>query len=85
MPALNWPKPTPGWATPKSMRRSSGTVSVRATRQGEVVNPGTPIVTIVDFGDTWVRAEAPETEGRFVSQGDKLKVRLPQGSPSKAR
>jgi len=59
----------------------SGTVSVRATRQGEVVNPGTPIVTIVDFGDTWVRAEAPETEGRFVSQGDKLKVRLPEGQP----
>ncbi len=59
----------------------SGTVSVRATRQGEVVNPGTPIVTIVDFGDTWVRAEAPETESRFVSVGDKLQVRLPAGKP----
>ena len=59
----------------------SGTVSVRATRQGEVVNPGTPIVTIIDFGDTWVRAEAPETEGRFVAVGDKLKVRLPAGKP----
>lgn len=59
----------------------SGTVSVRATRQGEVVNPGTPIVTIIDFGDTWVRAEAPETEGRFVADGDKLQVRLPAGKP----
>jgi HlyD family secretion protein len=59
----------------------SGTVSVRATRQGEVVNPGTPIVTIIDFGDTWVRAEAPETEARFVSDGQKLKVRLPDGKP----
>jgi HlyD family secretion protein len=59
----------------------SGTVSVRAARQGEVVNPGAPIVTIIDFGDTWVRAEAPETEGRFVAQGDKLKVRLPAGQP----
>jgi len=59
----------------------NGTVSVRATRQGEVVNPGTPIVTIIDFGDTWVRAEAPETESRFVAVGDKLKVRLPQGQP----
>ena len=59
----------------------SGTVSVRATRQGEVVNPGTPIVTIIDFGDTWVRAEAPETEARFIADGDKLKVRLPAGSP----
>jgi HlyD family secretion protein len=59
----------------------SGTVSVRAARQGEVVNPGTPIVTIIDFGDTWVRAEAPETEARFISDGDKLKVRLPAGKP----
>ena len=59
----------------------SGTVSVRATRQGEVVNPGEPIVTIIDFGDTWVRAEAPETESRFVAQGDRLKVRLPEGNP----
>ena len=59
----------------------SGTVSVRATRQGEVVNPGTPIVTIIDFTDTWVRAEAPETESRFVADGDQLKVRLPAGNP----
>ncbi len=59
----------------------TGTVSVRATRQGEVVNPGEPIVTIIDFGDTWVRAEAPETEGRFVAVGDKLRVRLPAGQP----
>jgi HlyD family secretion protein len=59
----------------------SGTVSVRATRQGEVVNPGAPIVTIIDFNDTWVRAEAPETESRYVAVGDKLKVRLPQGKP----
>jgi HlyD family secretion protein len=59
----------------------TGTVSVRATRQGEVVNPGTPIVTIIDFGDTWVRAEAPETEASFVAAGDKLQVRLPAGKP----
>jgi HlyD family secretion protein len=59
----------------------TGTVSVRATRQGEVVNPGTPIVTIIDFSDTWVRAEAPETESRYVADGDKLKVRLPAGQP----
>jgi multidrug resistance efflux pump len=59
----------------------SGTVSVRAARQGEVVNPGTPIVTIVDFDDTWVRAAAPETEGRFIAVGDKFRVRLPQGKP----
>lgn len=59
----------------------SGTVSVRATRQGEVVNPGTPIVTIIDFDDTWVRAEVPETESRYIADGNKLKVRLPEGKP----
>jgi len=59
----------------------SGTVSVRATRQGEVVNIGTPIVTIIDFNDTWVRAEAPETEARFIADGQKLTVRLPAGKP----
>lgn len=59
----------------------SGTVSVRAARQGEVVNPGAPIVTIVDFADTWVRAAAPETEARFIAVGEKFQVRLPQGKP----
>jgi HlyD family secretion protein len=59
----------------------TGTVSVRAARQGEVVNPGAPIVTIIDFSDTWVRASAPETDARFISVGDKLKVRLPAGQP----
>ena len=59
----------------------TGTVSVRATRQGEVVNVGEPIVTVIDFGDTWVRAEAPETQARFIAEGDKLKVRLPAGKP----
>jgi multidrug resistance efflux pump len=63
----------------------TGTVSVRATRQGEVVNPGEPIVTIIDFNDTWVRAEAPETEARFVAVGDNLKVRLPAGRPIEGR
>ena len=59
----------------------SGTVSVRAARQGEVVNVGEPIVTIIDFNDTWVRAEVPETEARFVAVGDKLKVQVPAGKP----
>jgi HlyD family secretion protein len=57
----------------------SGTVSVRAARRGEVVNPGTPIVTIVDLNDTWVRAPIPETEADSIGIGDVLKVRLPSG------
>lgn len=57
----------------------SGTVSVRAARQGEVIEPGQAIVTIVDYGDTWVYAAIPETYAPRVPMGEKLKVRLPGG------
>jgi HlyD family secretion protein len=57
----------------------SGTVSVRAAREGEVVNMGQPIVTIVDFNDTWVRAAIPETYNDKVAIGDTLPVILPSG------
>ncbi|MCI0352521.1 MAG: efflux RND transporter periplasmic adaptor subunit [Acidobacteriales bacterium] len=57
----------------------SGTVSVRVAREGEVVGPGSPIVTIIDLGDTWVRAPLPETYADRISLGDTLKVRLPSG------
>ena len=58
----------------------SGTVSVRAARQGEVVNIGTPIVTIVDLSDTWARAAIPETYADHIGYGDVLRVRLPGGT-----
>lgn len=58
----------------------TGTVSVRAARQGEVVNIGAPIVTIVDLGDTWVRAEIPETYADHIGYGDTMHVRLPGGT-----
>ena len=57
----------------------SGTVSVRVARQGEVVNPGSPIVTIVDLSDTWVRAYMPETEATNIGIGDSVRVSLPSG------
>lgn len=57
----------------------SGIVSVRAARQGEVVNPGEAIVTIVDLNDTWVRAPLPETQAVNIALGDVLRVRLPNG------
>jgi len=58
----------------------TGTVSVRAAREGEVVSPGQAIVTIVDFGDTWVRAPLPETYNDRVAIGDTLPVILPSGA-----
>src|ERR1700677_5064891 len=58
----------------------SGTVSVRAARQGEVVNIGAPIVTIVDLTDTWARAAIPETYADHIGYGDVLRIRLPGGT-----
>lgn len=58
----------------------TGTVSVRAVREGEVVVPGSPLVTIIDLGDTWVRAEIPETAADHIGLGDTLRVRLPGGT-----
>jgi len=57
----------------------TGTVSVRAAREGEVVNVGTPIVTIVDLTQTWVYASIPETQEQAVKLGDTLDVRMPSG------
>ena len=58
----------------------TGTVSVRAAREGEVLNAGQPIVTIVDLGDTWVRAAIPETESDHIGLGDTLRIQLPGGT-----
>jgi multidrug resistance efflux pump len=58
----------------------TGTVSVRAAREGEVLNVGQPIVTVVDLSDTWVRAAMPETEADHIGLGDTLRVRLPGGT-----
>jgi multidrug resistance efflux pump len=58
----------------------TGTVLVRAAREGEVVNAGQAIVTVVDFTDTWVFASIPETEADHIGIGDSLRVRLPGGT-----
>lgn len=57
----------------------SGIVTVRAAREGEVVNVGTPIVIITDLSDTWVRAAIPETQADHIALNDQLNVRLPSG------
>jgi multidrug resistance efflux pump len=58
----------------------TGTVLVRAAREGEVVNAGQAIVTVVDFSDTWVFAAIPETDADHIGIGDTLRVRLPGGT-----
>lgn len=57
----------------------SGIVTVRAAREGEVVNLGQAIAIITDLSDTWVRAAIPETQAVHISLGDQLNARLPSG------
>jgi HlyD family secretion protein len=56
-----------------------GIVDVRVAREGEVVNAGQPIVTLINPDDLWVRADVEETYIDRIRLGDQLKVRLPSG------
>jgi len=57
----------------------SGIVSVRVSKQGEVVAVGTPIVVMVDVDHLWVRADVEESYIDSLRIGDKLPVLLPSG------
>jgi HlyD family secretion protein len=59
---------------------ASGIVTLRAARQGEVVNPASPIVTLFDLSSTWVDADVEETYADLIAMGQKLRVRLPSGA-----
>ena len=61
----------------------SGIVDVRATRVGEVVTAGQPIVTLVNPDSLWVRADVEETYIDRIRLGDTLTVRLPSGAERK--
>ena len=56
-----------------------GIVDVRAAREGEVINPGQAILTLINPDDLWVRADIEETYIERIRLGDQLKVRLPSG------
>jgi HlyD family secretion protein len=56
-----------------------GIVSVRVARQGEVVQPGSPIVTVLDINHLWVQADVEESYVDQIAFGQKLRIRLPSG------
>ncbi len=58
----------------------NGIVDTRAALQGEVVNPGQAIVTLINQDDLWVRADVEETYVDHIHLGDKLPVKLPSGA-----
>jgi multidrug resistance efflux pump len=55
-------------------------VSVRVARQGEVVQAGGPVVTVLDVDHLWVQADVEETYIDQITFGQKLPVRLPSGN-----
>jgi HlyD family secretion protein len=57
-----------------------GVVSVRAARQGEVLQAGEPIVTILDVDHLWVQADVEESYIDSVALNQHLKIRLPSGN-----
>jgi len=61
----------------------SGVVTLRAAREGEVVKPGDPIITIFELGNTWVQADVEETYADLIKLGEVLTVRLPSGAEVK--
>jgi HlyD family secretion protein len=59
---------------------TNGIVDTRAALQGEVVNAGQAIVTLINPDDLWVRADVEETYIDRLKLGDQLPVRLPSGA-----
>jgi HlyD family secretion protein len=57
-----------------------GVISVRAARQGEVLQAGEPIVTILDVDHLWVQADVEESYIDSVALNQHLKIRLPSGN-----
>jgi len=57
----------------------NGLISERAALGGEVVNPGQPIVTLINPDNLWVRADIEETYIDSIRLGDQLRVRFPSG------
>jgi multidrug resistance efflux pump len=60
-----------------------GIVDVRAVRQGEVVNAGEPVLTLINPDDLWIRIDVEETYIDRIRLGDTLEVRLPSGETRK--
>jgi HlyD family secretion protein len=52
----------------------SGVVLVKSGETGEVVNPGTSILTLADIGNVWLKAYIPETDLGKIKWGQEVIV-----------
>lgn len=58
----------------------SGVVSIRIAREGEVIEAGRPIVTIVDDRDQWVLAAVDERDAARVRLGAPIEIEFASGA-----
>jgi HlyD family secretion protein len=53
----------------------NGVVTTKNVESGEVVNPGTPVVTVSDIDHLWMNIYIPETQTGLVKLGQAVRVR----------
>ncbi len=53
---------------------STGVITVRQAELGEVVSPGSPVVTLADLGHIWLRAYIAETDLGKIHWGQDVTV-----------
>jgi multidrug resistance efflux pump len=58
----------------------SGVVATRVARQGEVIEAGRPVVTIIDDADRWVRAAVDESASGRIARGQTVDLELSSGA-----
>ena len=58
----------------------SGIIADRPLYEGEMANPGTPLITIVDTSRVVARANVPQNDASSVKLGDAATIRLSDGS-----
>jgi HlyD family secretion protein len=54
---------------------SNGVITVRQAELGEVVSPGTPVVTLADLDHVWLRAYVAETDLARIHYGQDSEIR----------
>lgn len=59
----------------------TGIVLVKSAEKGEVVNPGTSVLTIADITNVWLKAYLPETELSRVTWGQEVIVTTDRQPP----
>ena len=64
---------------------TDGVVDVRATRQGELVTVGQPVLTLIDPDDLWIRADVEESYVDRAKLGDSITVRFPSGDERRGK